>query len=360
MTPFNAEKIDFAISSGLGPYINYCTHDNSSHQDSTAPYPQLISADLTAKMITHSQLHALKEIINIASPVVDEIILMKGIAICQNHYPLPHFRIMGDIDLLVSKKDQNKLEEILLSMGYQQKSNNSAEFYQTHHHSMPFYHTGNNIWVELHTYLFPPISAVIHDDLFNLQNIRKNCVIMNKNTYPEKVRCLCPELQLIHTCAHWAEDFNIYKGAIQMVDMILLIKNNNKGLDWGKINSWVNNTASASYLFLLLSYLDKNNILHIEDHPIKFWQLKNSNMGYLNRSILYLLIDRFLPIKSHSNSFINEDMLRIIWQTLLRPAPSITNIILLPWNILFPPEAADRYKFSFFIHRALNRLKPTK
>lgn len=357
---FSAEIIDFAISSGLGPYLNYCAHDNSSQQDLSVRHSKLMSADLTAKMLTHSQLHALKEVINTASPEVDEIILMKGIAICQNYYPLPHLRIMGDVDLLVSEKDQQKLEEILLTMGYQQKSANPAEFYQTHHHSMPFYNATNNIWIELHTHLFSPSSAVISDELFSIKNIRENCVVMNSDIYPEKIKCLCPELQLLHTCSHWAEDFNIYKAAIQMADMILLIKNNNKGLDWKKINNWVSDTTAESYLYLLLSYLNKNRILHIVDYNIKPRQLKNSNMGYLNRSILYSIIDIFLSGEKRSNSLINENILIIIWQVLLRPSSSIVNIILLPWSILFPPDAVDRYKFKFFVNRFFNMIRPGK
>lgn len=343
---FSDSTIDFAINSGLGPYLNYCTHDDSNRHLS-ASHPQLISSDLTAKLITNSQLHALNEIINIASPMVDEIILLKGIATCQQYYPLPHLRIMGDIDLLVSDKDQSILENILFKMGYKQESNIAPKFYQTHHHSMPFYNEKNNIWIEVHTHLYPQSSAVIDDKLFEIQHIRNNCIPMNKNIYSKNIKCLCPELQLVYTCAHWAEDFNIHKGAVQLIDMLLLIKNNIKGLDWDKINRWTNNTASASYLYLLLSYLNKNNLIDVPDHYLKSLKLKNTNMAYINRSILFSIINRFLLDERHNRRFINNNVLSIIWETLLHPSSSTSNIIKLPYNIMFPPGSSDRYKLRF-------------
>ena len=349
---FSDATIYFAINSGLGPYLNYCTHD--SNQNSSENHSRLISSDLTAKLITNSQLHALNEIITIASPMVDEIILLKGIATCQKYYPLPHLRIMADIDLLVSNKDQPILEKILLEMGYQQESNNAPGFYQTHHHSMPFHNMKNDIWIEVHTHLFSKSSAAIDDDLFAIENIRKNCIAMNESIYPKNIKCLCPELQLIYTCTHWAEDFHIHKGAIQLIDMILLIKNNNKGLDWKKITQWTDNTASASYLYLLLSYFSKNSLLDIPDHYFKSLRLKNSNMALLNRSILFSVIDTFLPDKNNNRRFINDNILEIVWKTLLFPSSSISNFIKLSWNIVFPPDATNRYKISDLLSRITN------
>ena len=50
---FSDATIYFAINSGLGPYLNYCTHD--SNQNSSENHSRLISSDLTAKLITNSQ-----------------------------------------------------------------------------------------------------------------------------------------------------------------------------------------------------------------------------------------------------------------------------------------------------------------
>ncbi|MCW8855022.1 MAG: nucleotidyltransferase family protein [Gammaproteobacteria bacterium] len=353
---FSSKAVLYAIESGLGPYLNHYLHNNSRASQSEY-VSEIISADLTAKLITNTQLSALQEIINTSLSLVDEIILLKGISTCQNFYPLPHFRIMGDIDLLVSEKDQAILENILVKMGYQQKSQLDAEFYQTHHHSMPFHNTNNNVWIEVHTHIFPPSSAVIDDKFFSLKNIKNNCISLNNERYPEKIKCLCPELQLIHTCVHMAEDFNIHKGFIQLVDMILIIKNNKKGLDWHKITNWTNNTSSASYLYLLLSYFNKNDIIDVPDQYLKSIKLKNSNMGFINRWILHSIISMFMDENNHQKHFMNVNILEIIWNTLLQPKTSLTNIMTLPWNILFPLDSVNRSKFSFFRTRIKNLIK---
>ena len=340
LTSLNNESINFALDCGLGPYLNYCSSDEFDH-------PSLLSSELTAKIITNTQLQALKSIIDIASPEVDQIILLKGIAICQNYYPQPHYRIMGDIDLLVSEKDQHTLERVLFDLGYQQKSNQDPEFYQAHHHSMPFYNSKNGVWIEVHTHIVSKSSIAQHDKLFSIQNIMNNLVPMDGNAYPENIKCLSAEFQLVYACVHWAEDLHMYKGAVQLIDMVLLINNHNKGLDWKKITSWVDNTASASYLYLLLSYLNKRQVLDIPSSVIHSINLKKSNMGYINRSLLYLIIDSFIPEKAHQNPFMNNNTLGVIWTRLLKPSTSLINIMILPWNILFPPNASQRYNLNF-------------
>ena len=353
---FSDEDIQMAIDSGMGAYLNYCIYNTKT----TKLYKKILSADLTAKIITNTQLRALQEIINITAGSVDEIILMKGISICQNYYPHPHFRIMGDIDLLVSEKDQSTIENALLKIGYQQelKSSSDNNFFKTHHHSIPFYNKINNVWVEVHTHLFSQSSFAIKDNLFDLKNIKNNCIPVNNKNYSVKIKCLRPELQLIHTCAHWAEDFNINKGLIQMVDMMLIIKNNNKGLDWKNVLDSVNNTVSASYLYIILEYFKKNKINLNQPDYSRYIELKYSNMGYLNKSILFFIIDRFLHKKRFLYKFINENILEIMWYTLLQPKASFFNIIVLPWNILFPPHIKSRYNFSFLIRRIIHMSKP--
>lgn len=336
ITSFKNETIDFALDYGLGPYLNYCTQQSS-------PLPALLSSDLTANIITNSQIKALDEIIHKIAPKITELVLLKGIAICQNYYPKPHFRIMGDIDLLVSKNDQPQLERQLTTLGYHQKSNNDHDFYINHHHSMPFYNPKNGVWIEVHTHLLSKSSLAKHDDLFDLMNIKNNCVQMNKTKYPENILCFNPEFHFIYACVHWAEDFHISKGAVQLFDMVLLIKNHNNGLNWEKIIAWVNNTASASYIYLLLSYLNKRNILNIPRSHFKSLNLKHSNMAYINRSLMHYAIDSCLPEKRNHNPFINENTLIVIWSTLLQPSTSSKNLLALPWNVLFPPGNAQRY-----------------
>lgn len=344
------ELLTFAIDSGMAAYLSYCSKDNetSKHFERNNT---LKAADLTAKMITHVQLQALNNLLEVALPVINEIILLKGICICQNYYPQPHMRIMSDIDVLVSGKDSEQLKIILLEMGYTQKSEYSEAFYLSHHHSMPFYNKENNVWIEVHSHLFSGSNPALHDSLFDINNIFEHSIPMHKERYSNKVKQLNPELQLIYICTHWADELKINKACVQLVDMILLIKNNQKGIDWDKLFILANNTASASYLYLILSYFEKTQIIEIPTNYAKSFQLKYKNMGYLNKLILHKIISYYILGEKTCNKLINENNLKIIWSTLLQPSSSFCNIVKTPWNILFPPEEKERYKLYFLFNR---------
>ena len=350
------ELFELIINSGLAAYFNHSTQQSETTNKSINK-TLLSSAELTAKFITNIQLQALQEILSASTNEVSEIILLKGISLCQNYYPFPHFRIMSDIDLLVLEKDTASLNTILNKIGYIQTSEYSNEFYESHHHSMPYYNKNNNVWIEVHTHIFAKESPVINDKVFNLDNIRENSLPVNNDLYGDKVKYISPELQLIYTCNHWAEDFNTQKCGIQFIDIILLIKNHGDGLDWQKIIIWLENTSSASNVYLALSYLHKHGIILL---PLIFFNslvLKHSNMSYINRQLLYKLIDCYLLGEQRFNRVLTEDNVDIIWRTLTRPSSSLVNLLYLPWNIVFPPKETNRYKIHFLINRLKNMLQ---
>jgi Uncharacterised nucleotidyltransferase len=340
---------DFTIDSGVAAFLIFCSK-NTQHKST------LKAADLTAKIITHVQLQALEDLLQIATPEIKEIILLKGICTCQNIYPRPHLRIMGDIDILVHKNDSELLKNTLQALGYQQQSPFPESFYQFHHHSMPFYNEKNNVWIEVHKHLFSGSNPALKDSVFSTENIFKNSIIMNAHKFPENVKQLCPELQLIYTCVHWADELKIHKACVQIIDMILLIKNNGEGLDWAKIFSWISNTSSASSVFLLLSYLDKYNLSELPKNHTNSYKLKHRNMGIINTLILHKIISLYVMGKKPCNSIFNENNLTIVWFTLLQPSPSIVNLIQLPWNIIFPPKQKNRFTLRLLLSRIKNMI----
>ena len=347
---------EFIINSGLATYFNYSTQQ-SKKTNKSINHNSLYSAELTAKFITNIQLQALQKILSSLNNEISEVILLKGISLCQAYYPSPHFRIMSDIDILVLEKDTDTLNSTLNNIGYIQKSEYSNKFYESHHHSMPYYNKNNNVWIEAHTHLFSKESSVINDKVFNLENIRQNTLQINSNEYAGKVKHISPELQLIYICNHWAEDFNIQKSGIQFIDMILLLKNNGTGLDWQQIINWLEDTASASNVYIALSYLNNRGIFVLPDTFLSSLVLKYSNMSYINCQLLYKLIDCYLLGEQRFNRVLTEDNARIIWRTLIQPSSSLVNLLNLPWNIVFPPKETNRYKIHFLFNRLKNMMK---
>jgi len=347
----NTPLINFITDSGMAAYFNYCTQ-NSANSLPETDKNKIYSATLTAKIITNTLLNSLKEILDSSDQCHSDIILLKGISHAQCLYPSPWFRIMSDIDLLVSEIDLEIMKNILFELGFIQTSINPQKFYDSHHHIMPFHNKKNNVWIEIHTHLFSTTTDVRKDSLFNINEIGKNSCDIKNTPYHKNVKKLCPELHLIYTCVHWAEDYNLYKTGLQFTDIILLIKREN--IDWIKTVNWLSNTTSASYVYLALSYLEQSDAIEIPTDFFKSCNLKHKNMGYLNKYILFKIIDNYFLGKKRYNNFFNENNLKIIWSTLLKPSPSLHNLFFLPINIVFPPANADRFKLHFITNRILS------
>lgn len=96
-------------------------------------------------------------------------ILIKGVALCQMIYDEPALRPMRDMDLLFHKDEVAKVQEMLLSTGFNQSSARQAP---DHYHLPPLYKTidGLSICLELHSGLYPDCAPgypqVIFDELY--------------------------------------------------------------------------------------------------------------------------------------------------------------------------------------------------
>jgi len=350
------DLIDFSIDLGMGVFLKHCSK-NALQASKPATTQLLISVELTAKLITNNLLNAVKEILILSEQCTDDVILLKGISNCQRYYPEPWFRIMSDIDLLVSEKDAQAFETILLKLGYQQTSKNSHDFYEFHHHSMPFYNKKNNVWIEVHTHLFSKTTHAKHDKLFSIEQINKNTAQPFNSVYYKNVKQLSTELHLIYSCVHWADDFSTHKSCMQLTDIILMLKNNDIPLDWHKINNWLYDTNSASCVFLALSYLHKSKIIEIPPLYFNNVKLKHYNMGFINVFILHNIIDNYFMQGKNYGRFLTENNIIIIWETLLQAKTSWINILQIPLNILFPPDNINRFKLSLMTKRFFNVFK---
>ena len=344
------ELLDFSINAGVAGLLQYYSKKNITHNS------RLISAELTAKIITHTQLQALKEILEANAAEITEIILLKGISTCQEYYPKPHLRIMSDIDLLVSEENIKKLESVLSNSGYRQTSDCSDEYYSEHHHSMPFYNKQNNVWIEVHRHLFSQPNPVLNDELFRIDNILKQTIPTSYYRSMPEIKRLSAELQLVYTCNHWCNNIKLHKSCAQIIDIIFIIKSRKDELFWSNLFELTNNTLSASNITLILSFLNKRDIIQLPESYIDSFDLKYNNMFSLNRWILHKIINNLMLGENNTGKILTENNISIIWSTLLLPSSSLYNLLRLPWNIAFPPNLKDRYKLSLLLLRIRNML----
>ena len=99
---------------------------------------------------------ALEEVLRAFKEMGVEAIVLKGMALATQVYPVAALRQCGDIDVLVRKEDVPRAEEVLLGLGYtaQRESHLDKRFGQQPHH-LSYLKDDGRIGLELHWDLLP-------------------------------------------------------------------------------------------------------------------------------------------------------------------------------------------------------------
>jgi len=315
------------INAGLGPIVRRLAGPRAP-----ALADDLLAADLTAQVLTSSMLEAVEEILRALGPDAAEIILLKGVAACQRHYPEPHLRVMGDIDVLAPQHLYLGVQSTLRQLGYVQTSDLPAEFFETHHHAMPFWHPLRRVWVEVHHSLFPPQSTCGNEPCFSRGTIMDNSIPISLAGI--SARCLRDELHLLYICSHWARGPHLERALVPIIDVIYLFKTA-PAFDWGWVQRAAGSGYALRYLSLMLGYLRSRRIIELAPAVDTFVARGIGNIGRLNAKILYRLIDRHFVDRSR-HRMLSEDDLAIVWDTLLRDRSAYVNLSALPLVLLSP------------------------
>jgi len=341
LAAFQKAQICWAVETSLGPLLFQTT--KADPEATTSPLWTLLqSANLTACLLTGEQIDAMSEIIDACKGHVPVLTLLKGISICDQHYPEPHLRAMRDIDFLVEDAALPAVESLLLKLGYRQQSKKKPpEFYQTHHHSMPFFHLQKGVWVEVHRGLFPSKSKVGTDKVFSLENIKDQ--LRPSEFQGRKVTRFSNELQIVYIASHWACGFNAIGGMVSMLDIIYLLKNIKDTLHWEKILDWLHGSVAAAHLYLMLTYLDKYQLIDVAPEILHGLFLRQQSFGNVNLKIVHSLIDQYLVYGRDPGQVLSLRNLGILWQTLLLPGRPFRNLMLVPWLLLLPFRLRTRF-----------------
>ncbi|HSE86706.1 MAG TPA: nucleotidyltransferase family protein [Candidatus Binatia bacterium] len=320
-------EVSWIIEAGLGPLFWFESQKDAKTKSHSRDFK---AADLTTRLINQIQLETLSEILLRCKGLLPPITLLKGSSTGSELYPEPHLRVMRDLDLLVEPRDQPKLESILVEIGFQQRSTNNAEFYATHHHSMPFYHGGKDVWVEVHRGLWPDNSQLAKLVIFNPQNITAELRPSLLKGIP--VMRLSTELQIVYTASHWALDLKRRGGLFPFLDIIYLLRRAQQNIRWDAIFKWVQGSVAATHLYLVLSYLNKNKIIDLDNKILADLFGRQRSFGTLNLKIAHYLITRYIvagkiPISSWK--------LAAFWDNLLLDHGAARNLISASKNI-FP------------------------
>jgi hypothetical protein len=316
---FRVEQIRWAIETGLGPLLFHSIQQRSDNS-AFASWDLLRAADLTARVLMANHLEAMAEIIDACRERAVPITLLKGISIGEEFYPEAHLRVMRDIDFLVAKECVPAVEAILHEQGYKQYSQRFAD-----HHNMPFLHEEKGVWVEVHHALFSGLQSAAMAKVFHIGNILAE--LQPSRFQGREVVRLSTELQLVYLACHWAQTFQPIGGAIALVDATYLLTRARDALRWSRILNWVDGCLAATYLYLLLSYLDRYRLVKIAPQLMDQLFRSQPSLGRLSLKSAHAIIDRYLIRGTDFSPLLTIRNVDIVWQMLTLPDPFLRKLI---------------------------------
>jgi hypothetical protein len=328
---FDAETVAWAVQTGMGPLFYRATKENP-HNPASPQRDALKAADLTARLLAGNQLEAMEEIVDACAGRVPPLTLLKGISIAEQYYPEPHLRLMRDLDFLVDKESMAAVKSILEELGYRQSSDDSR--YQGHHHAAPFFHEDKRVWIEVHHALFSPKKRAGKVGIFQRENLLKE---VGASQFRGREVCrLSAQLQLVYLAAHWAQDFKRLGAIVALADAIYLLERAGDELSWEWILQSVHGSVAAAYLYLLLSYLDRNRLVTIAPGILRELFSSQPSFGRISLRAAHAMIDRYFLTGKVFGRLLSERNATVIWNTLSLPAPALPNLVLVPLNLSLP------------------------
>lgn len=339
-----------AIENGLGAVLAYVSRDCPTRSRS-AFAGDIRAADLTARLLTADILDAIGHILRACDTASYRPLLIKGAAMALLHYPAPHLRTMGDIDICIPRAHQSAFEAQLRALGFRQTSHMPAEFFERHHHSMPFRHPEWGVWVEVHTRLFPPKSPLADDPRFALVSIEPQLRTLEVLGAPARV--MSNELQLLYACTRWLEELDIERGLFPVLDVVLLVHHQGHALNWDQVFEMLEGSPSMAItaVHVMLTYLHRWDVIPVPREVLDRLAAGDKHTNRASRWILHRMVTIFLMERRPYGRFLTERNVRIIWSTLLQTPTPLKNLLTLPYRIAFPPGHPRRFDLAFAAKR---------
>ena len=320
----------------------------------------LKSADLTARVRYGNLCDATIEIIDSCREIGVTPTLLKGISIADQHYPEGHLRPMGDIDVLVPKQDYATVEAALLHRGYVRKPGYEVE--EAAAHGAPLFDPQRRVWVEVHTALFPADARLRTNGIFGPSHVAAQSV--DSNFHGRKVFRLSSELQLAYIASYWIRDLS--RGGVDpsfvmpLLDAIYLLKACGQTLDWEGLRAQLDNELAMASVYVMLDYLVRRRFTDCAIPIVSDLAAGQRIVGMPERRIITAMLDKCLVGgEGVAGAFMRDHpmLAKSILHTLLAEGSHAGKLSSLPWNVVFPPWAADRYGVRFHRERIARLLK---
>lgn len=354
--PLSFPALRLAIDAGIGALAHYLYNPTFRKARTNASSTLSKAADTAARMLTAQMLDGLVDVLRTFGPRAADVIVLKGMATSLRHYPEPHLRTMGDIDLLVPRAYHDSLADALRALGYHQVDDQPPGFFTKHHHSAPFFHPIRQIWIELHTSLLPPWSHARYDPCFEIEQLDRHTVDLRVGNV--RTRCLDDTLHLVFTCEHWIERFDQERGLVPLVDVLMLHRHS--GIDWDAVLASVRGGRAADSVGLVTDYLFSRRLMNVPRSVRDALLREARGTNTLTRSVLHNLIDRYLVRRNHFGRALSENNVSLTWAVLLDSRSPARNLTRLPLALMFPPDHPKRFHPSLAATRLRSLLRANR
>ena len=123
---------------------------------------------------------------------------------------------------------------------------------------------------------------------------------------------------------------------VAFADTIYLLKQAGAGFQWEWILRAVNRSLPATYLYLLLSYLLRYDLVNIAPGVMRELSLIQRSFGSRGLETIHRIIDDYLIKATGFGPCLSERSVAIIWKTLMLPGPILPKLALIPINLSLP------------------------
>ena len=195
-----ATELQWALNGGLGP-LAYRAVKAAPDRVPLDLLAMLHGADLAAQVLHGSRVEAAAEVIDLCGSLGITAMPLKGISISEQHYPAAHLRPMTDIDFLAPGRPYDEIEAAFLQRGYELSS---IDMGVDPAHGKPLRDRRRNVWVEIHTSIFPLASPLQGHPVF--AHPTDPVVAVDSDFCGRRVLRLRDEAQLFYIASYWSRD----------------------------------------------------------------------------------------------------------------------------------------------------------
>ncbi|AWI06379.1 nucleotidyltransferase domain-containing protein [Clostridium drakei] len=210
--------------------------DNFNHEDEIVL--KWKKNTILASIIQKQNINKMTSVLRALNEAEIQVIGLKGLVL-RELYPVKELRTMSDSDILVHFEDVEKVEKILLNLGYFEYSRDSKHILFSHKRFLP---------IELHWKLI--------DTLYfkNADYIERSIWENTENVNICSATVLVPSLenQILYLCLHMAVHF-VYSGfgLRQLCDLVILVETQRHKVNWNSFYEQVKKCKIENFVIAI-------------------------------------------------------------------------------------------------------------